>query len=391
MIDPKPSTRPTVVRLLMTAAVLVVGVVPLPVGWALTARESLQSTEPKANAPGGYYEGLIGGPGKGERGAQTPWEQAVMGDPIGHNRSQVKEVIRERKDDFLQFDLKPGYDAVFFGQRYTSNSQGLRDRDYAIEKPEGVYRIALLGASIDMGWGIATPDTYENRLEDWLNAEAARRGLTRRFEVLNFAVPAYGPVQRYDVFRHKALVYRPDLVLFSSTMLDPRLVEIHLGGLIKNNVDLKYEFFKRATTEAGIDIDRERTSGWADLDRKGGFKSKVKRNYWIFADAVLGTLAADCRSQGIPLACLLVPRASRDDASDARALAVARQAGITARHALPLIDLSGTFDQVPSAQVEIAPGDDHPNAIGHKLLFEGLLKGLLANPTLARELFGDPR
>ncbi len=101
-----------------------------------------------------------------------------MGDPIGHNRSQVKEVTRERKDDFLQFDLKPGYDAVFFGQRYTTNSQGMRDREYALEKPAGVYRIALLGSSIDMGWGVATPDTYENLLEDWLNAEAARRGLS---------------------------------------------------------------------------------------------------------------------------------------------------------------------------------------------------------------------
>jgi hypothetical protein len=391
MTNTNPSARQYVTRWWMTAVVLIAGIAPLPAGWALTARESLQSTESKPNAPGGYYEELIGGAGKGERGAQTPLEQAVMGDQRGHNRSQVKEVIRERKDDFLQFDLKPGYDAVFFGQRYTSNSQGLRDREYTLEKPAHVYRIALLGASIDMGWGIANPDTYENLLEDWLNSEAARRGLTRRFEVLNFAVPAYGPSQRYDVFREKALAYRPDLVLFSSTMLDPRLVEIHLGGLIKNDVDLKYDYFKRATIEAGIDIERERQVGWTDLDSRGGFKAKVKRNYWIFADAVLGTLASECRSQGIPLACLLVPRASRDDASDARALAVARQAGIAARHALPLIDLSGAFDRVPSAQVEIAPGDDHPNAFGHKLLFEGLLKGLLANQALARELFDDPR
>ena len=390
MIDPKPAARPSLARALMTASVLVAGLAPLPAGWALTARESLQSPEfDRSNTAGGYYEGLIGG--KGSRGAQGPLELCLMGDPIGHNRGQVKEVTREQKDDFLQFDLKPGFDAVFFGQRYTTNSQGLRDREYDLEKPEGVRRIALLGSSIDMGWGVATPDTYENRLEDWLNAEASRRGLKRRFEVLNFAVAAYGPVQRYDVFHRKALAYRPDLVLFSSTMLDPRLVEIHLGGLIKNGVDLKYDFFRRAAIEAGIDVERERASGWADLDRRGGFKARVKRNYWTFADAVLGTLAADCRSLGLPLACLLVPRASRDDANDARALAVARQAGIAARHALPLIDLSATFDRVEAARVEIAPGDDHPNALGHRLLFEGLSKGLLADPDLARELFDAPR
>ena len=390
MIDPKPAARPSAARLVMTALVVVAGIAPLPAGWALTIRERLQSTEPKANAPGGYYEGLIGGGGKADRGAQGPLELALMGNPIGHNRGQVKEVTRERKDDFLQFDLKPDYDAVFFGKRYTTNSRGMRDREYAEEKPGGVRRVALLGASIDMGWGVATPETYENRLEDWLNAEAARRGLGHRFEVLNFAVPAYGPAQRYDVFRRKALAFQPDLILFASTMLDPRLVEIHLGGLIKNDVDLKYDFFKRAAAEAGIDVARERASGWADLDRRNGFKAKVKRGHWVFADAVLGTLAAECRSQGIPLAALLIPRASRDDASDARALAVARHAGIAARHAVPLIDLSGSFDGLESAEVEIAPGDDHPNTLGHQLLFEGLRRGLLANPDLARGLFDGP-
>jgi hypothetical protein len=388
MIDPKPAARPSAVRVLMTAAVLAAGLAPLPAGWALTARESLQSPQAdRSNRAGGYYESLIAGSGQDSRGAQSPLELCLMGNPIGHNRSQVKEVTREQKDDFLQFDLKPSFDAVFFGQRYTTNPQGMRDREYTLEKPTGVYRIALLGSSIDMGWGVATPDTYENLLEDWLNAEAARRGLSRRFEVLNFAVAAYGPVQRYDVFHRKALAYQPDLVLFSSTMLDPRLVEIHLGGLIKNDVDLKYDFFRKATIEAGIDVARERASGWADLDHRGGFKAKVKRNYWTFADAVLGNLAADCRSLGLPLACLLVPRASRDDANDARALAVARQVGIAARHAVPLLDLSATFDKVESAKVEIAPGDDHPNALGHRLLFEKLSRDLLANPDLARELF----
>jgi hypothetical protein len=391
MIDPKPLARPSLGRFLLTTGVLVAGLAPLPSGWASSVRETLQTTEAdRSTASGGYYEGLIAGSDENGRGAQTPLELCLIGNPIGHNRSQVKEITREWKDDFLQFDLKPGYQARFFGQTYSTNAEGLRDRDYDVDKPENVYRIVLLGSSIDMGWGVPTLNTYENLLEDWLNAEAARRGISRRFEILNFAVPAYGPVQRYDVFHRKALAYRPDFVIFSSTMIDPRLVEIHLGGLIKNGVDLKYDFFKKATIQAGIDVALERSSGWADLDHKGGFKSKVKRNYWSFADAVLGALAADCRSQGLPLACLLVPRASRDDASDARALTAARQHGISARHAIPFIDLSTTFDGLPSTRVEIAPGDDHPNILGHRLMFEKLSKALLDDPDLARELFDDP-
>ncbi len=394
MNDPKstPEARPSLVWLLVTTSVLIAGLTPLPTGWASSVRETLQSNSPdRATAAGGYYEGLIAGSSASDRGAQTPLERCLIGNPIGHNRSQVKEVTRELKDDFLQFDLKPNYESRFFGQPFATSSEGLHDREYDLDKPANVYRIILLGSSIDMGWGVATPDTYENLLEDWLNAEAGRRGISRRFEVLNFAVPAYGPVQRYEVFHRKALAYHPDFVLFSSTMIDPRLVEIHLGGLIKNKVDLKYDFFKQAVSAAGIDIDREQASGWANLNHQAAFKAKVKQNHWTFADAVLQTLAADCRSLGLPIACLLVPRASRDDASDARALTVARQNGISARHAIPFIDLSATFDALGASTVEIAPGDDHPNALGHRLLFEKLEQALLANPELSRELFPNER
>jgi len=387
MIDPKPSARPSPARLLLAASVLAVGLAPLPAGWARTARESSRSRElnrtDRAATAGGYYEGLIGGEGKDRRGAPGALELAIIGDPIGRNRDLVKRITRDLDRDFLQFELKPDHDEVFFGQRFTTNSRGMRDREYPAEKPEGVYRIALLGSSIDMGWGVATPDTYENRLENWLNAEAARRHLTRRFEVLNFAMAAYGPAQRYEAFRRKALAFEPDLVLHASTLIDSRLLEIHLGGLIKNRVDWKYDFLHEAAIEAGIDPARERAAA-----SSRGFKERVKAGYWIFADAVLGALAADCRSRDIPVADLLIPRACRDDDADLRALTVARKAGIAARHAVPLIDLSATFDGRDAATIEIAPGDDHPNALGHQLLFEALSKALLAEPGLSRALFG---
>ena len=260
----------------------------------------------------------------------------------------------------------------------------MRDREYPTEKPEGVYRIALLGSSIDMGWGVATPDTYENRLEGWLNAEAARRHLPRRFEVLNFAMAAYGPAQRYEAFRRKALAFAPDLVLTASTMIDPRLLEIHLGGLIKNGVDWKYDFLREAAADAGIDPARERA---AASDRQG------------LQGPRQGRLLDDRRRRPRrPRRRLPVARDPRRRPPDppglprrrrttSRALTVARNAGIAARHAVPLIDLAATFDGQDPATIEIAPGDDHPNALGHRLLFEGLKDALLADPDLTRALF----
>ncbi len=275
MIDPKPAARPSALRVLMTATVLAAGLAPLPAGWAGTtaAREPpVVPARPARISPGGYYESLIAGAGQDGRGAQGPLELCIMGNPIGHNRSQVKEVTRELKDDFLQFDLKPNFDAMFFGQHYTTNSQGMRDREYDLEKPAGVYRIVLLGSSIDMGWGVATPDTYENLLENWLNAEATRRGLSRRFEVLNFAVAAYGPVQRYDVFHRKrgGLPARPRPVLLDDARPPPGRDPPRRPDQeqCRPQVRLLPQGHGRARP-GSTSIASRRRRGWADLDHRG--------------------------------------------------------------------------------------------------------------------------
>ena len=104
-----------------------------------------------------------------------------------------------------------------------------------------------------MGWGVGTDATYEDWLERWLNARADKIGLDRRYEVLNFAMAAYGPAQRLERFRIDAADYRPDLVLYSATMLDPRLSQIHLCDLLRYRADPTYDFIRRVLDDAGLD------------------------------------------------------------------------------------------------------------------------------------------
>ena len=88
-------------------------------------------------------------------------------------------------------------------------------------KSDGTFRIAVLGSSIEMGWGVKHQDTYINQLEEWLNMHSARLGLVppRRFEVLNFGVAAYSPMQRLETLHDKVMQFRPDLVIYSATTL----------------------------------------------------------------------------------------------------------------------------------------------------------------------------
>jgi hypothetical protein len=374
------------------AVLLALGLSPLPGGWARSIRDLARSPElnradREADA-GGYYEGLIGG-GAGPEGSHSALALRLLGKPADWVRFDQSGVARRLPKDFLQFDLQPNQDCLLFGRRFTTNAFGLRDRPYSFAKPAGVFRVALLGSSIDMGWGVATEETYENRLEDWLNAQAVKRGLNHRFEILNFAVAAYGPAQRLESFRRKAAAFQPDLVLYSSTMLDPRLLEIHLCGLLAGMLDLRYDFLRQAVADARLTDHDLLHDSQSNLIHKETVKAKLRPFYWSITDASLGVLAAECRTRDLPLICLIIPRAGQADAPEARALAVARHQAIAARHALPVIDLSATFDAEDPTAIELAAWDDHPNTRGHKLLFLALARALAADEGLSRLFFDE--
>ena len=376
--------------LAVTVGLIVAGLAPLPAGRARGARQSARSPElsraEREAGSGGYYEGLIAGNG-GPDGSRSELALRLQGKPPEWVRFQDAGVATRRKTEFILFTLRPNQDRELFGRPFTTNAFGLRDVRYTRAKPPGTFRIALLGSSIDMGWGVGTDETYENRLETWLNTHAARRGLPRRFEILNFAVAAYGPAQRLEAFRRRALGFDPDLVLYSATMLDPRLLEIHLCGLLQGKVDPTYDFLRRAIADARLEPGDLRRDAKGELVRKEAVKAKLKLVLWPAISAAFGTIAEDCRLAGLPMACLILPRVGRADAPGTRDRGVALYRGIAERHGVPVLDLSGSFDAADPAALEIAAWDDHPNALGHKILFLALARALVRDPSLYRTIF----
>ena len=84
---------------------------------------------------------------------------------------------------------------------------------------------------------------------------------------------------------------------------------------------------------------------------------------------------------------MIIPRVGKADAPGSRAEPVARLRAIAAHHGLPMFDLSGTFDRLDPAEIEIAAWDDHPNAFGHKRLFLALARGLVKDRAMYETLF----
>jgi hypothetical protein len=89
------------------------------------------------------------------------------------------------------------------------NSQGWRGAEFSPRKPDGVYRIVLLGDSYMAGMQVNDDEVFAAVLERELNAPAR----TRRVEVVNIGVPSWGTDQEYLALREIALAYQPDLVV----------------------------------------------------------------------------------------------------------------------------------------------------------------------------------
>ena len=399
---PQPAytvARPAL-SLLHPLVLLVVGLVSWPAEWDAfhAVLDSIRSSRPRASEREtnvlGYYESIIGTQSN-KHSIDRTFDLAprlhTHSRPDGRFGFKEADVIRYLDDDFLQFELKPLVQRTLFGQPFITNAFGMHDDPVELDKPPGTFRIAVLGASMDMGWGVRYQDTYANRLQEWLGGYAVERGSAhpRRYEVLNFAVMAYSPLQRLDTLRRKVFAFQPDLVIYSATTLDIRLTEIHLCDMLPKGVDLHYDFLKSIVSEAKVYPRYLRTNAEGQLIHKYWLKAKLEPFYWSLYDRTLGRIAAECRSEGVPLAMVIIPRVGSADSPSARAQPVARLKALANHQGIPVFDLSDTFDRFDPTTLEIASWDDHPNAMGHQRLFLALARVITNDPSLHRQVFAD--
>jgi lysophospholipase L1-like esterase len=126
-----------------------------------------------------------------------------------------------------------GRDLSFYDYLGASNSQGYRDREHAVAKPAGTYRIVVLGDSIAAGLHVErNEDIFPPVLERLLDG----RGL--HAEVINLAVSGYNTQQEVETLIEKGLRYHPDLVLVAYTMSSREHLD---GDILKTLLDAEQE------------------------------------------------------------------------------------------------------------------------------------------------------
>lgn len=95
-----------------------------------------------------------------------------------------------------------------FDVHYTINSLGLRDDEMSSpKKPDGTYRVLMLGDSFVLGYTVDRQDLFTDQLEKWWQAEG------RKVDVINAGTEGYSTDQEVRWLDIYGKEYQPDLVI----------------------------------------------------------------------------------------------------------------------------------------------------------------------------------
>lgn len=310
----------------------------------------------------GYYENLMGAGRFNSR-----LFEVFMGEPRAE-RFDESDAARPR-DDFLDLEIVPDVRTSFRGASFTTNRWGFRDRDYERGRPPETYRIAVLGASITMGWGVADGAPFADRLEERLNADAADAPF-RAYEVLNLAVAGYTPPQQLMQL-HRALAFEPHAVMVVSHEVEidrglARLVRAREAGL-----PIPFDSLQRAADRA-----------WEGEASRQAAERRLRPHRYELLEWIYREMVAACRERGVVPVWVFVP--TLDRVPHAREIDTLR--AVAARAGMVVVDLRQVYDAANRRALRLGDADRHPTAEGHALVAAALDSALRATPSLAWNL-----
>jgi len=251
---------------------------------------------------------------------------------------------------------RPGVEATLMGVNVKINSDGLRDRDYSVNRGKK-HRIIFLGDSLTFGWGVEKEDTFESLLEEKLDR-------IRPTEILNFGTGNYNSEQEVNLFLEKGVKYNPDLVVLFYFINDaegtPEKSRWDFLGLSRL---ITFYWSKIHSLMANLSESKSFKSFYSDL-------YKDDQEGWINSKKAIRQIAQYCKDNAIRFEVILLPELHNVQdyplkEEHAKIMAFLKENNING------FDLTPSFSSVTEPhKLWVALDDAHPNAIAHRMIAE---------------------
>jgi lysophospholipase L1-like esterase len=272
----------------------------------------------------------------------------------------------------LHFEHAPDASEHLMGVELRTNALGFRGGPIEPEKPDDVFRIAVAGDSLTLGWGAAEADTFVVRLAQLLQAEPPPGFADDvRFETFNLGVGNYNTTQEVTRLEARGLPLDPDLIVLAYYINDAEPTA-QPGEDPFLAFSYLYVFL---TTRLGAASTRN-APNYADYYRSLYADDQPG---WQATRAAIARLGEISREHGIPAVLFILPELHVLEHEypfedvHARVLGAAEAAGV------PAVDLLEVFRGfAPEENLWVSPTDAHPNGLAHGMIAEGMHRALRA-------------
>lgn len=255
----------------------------------------------------------------------------------------------------------PSRNVKLMGTEVRTNALGFRNPETG-PKRNGTYRIAVLGDSFTLGWGVDEQDTYVRRLENSLRAQCGGH-----VEVLNFGIGNYNTKQIHELLVRDVLPQNPDFILYGFYWNDAEPLQKEPDGFFARHSHLAL-FWRKVR----VRLLHFGTKPNSYLDE---YRSKFESGDWEAFEQALRSLHTSARSANVPFAVALLPELRAVD-HPAIQETYGKVERLLRSEGVPSVNLLGKLARRDVQAYWVAKDDPHPNALAQGEIATLIRQGL---------------
>lgn len=277
----------------------------------------------------------------------------------------ARQVKMRDPDPDMGHRHRPHARAFLMGADVRTDSHGFRGPEIADKAADGVVRIAFVGDSITMGWGVIEQETFSHRVIEVLKKSG------RKVDGFNLGVGNLNTRQELALFKAAGARMKPDIVVLAYFINDAEPIPTYrdTGWLDEHSA---------AWVVANYRFD--------SLSRQFGEAPDWKHYYRaLYDDKAAGWQATQRALIGfVELARQIDARLIVFNIPELRELKpypfgdiTAKVLGVVAKQNVPTVDLLPTVEQLEPASLWVTVPDPHPNGRANEAFTKGMVPHIM--------------